>query len=351
MNRFRLHWIGLGVALLATVGGASARAGRVLAEAPTPTPTPGGFGTAPVVTLRALRLAQGRYRGRAVQVIATVAGRISAGAKTTYLVRDGSVSEYVEADKPLPEMVTGRRVRILVRVPQAPSAFSRMRLVRATPAPAVRPSAPAATTPAPARASKGTKKRVTMAAAAAAQSEAANLSAKKPVTLTPSTRPDSRVAQLRPAYAATIRRFNKKLPQDYAEWIADLILRFGFQHQVDPRLVMAVVAAESNFKLTATSPKGAMGLGQLMPGTAASLGVRNAYDPRQNLAAAVRIIRANLDRYRNYGDKQFAMALAAYNAGKGAVAKYGGVPPYRETVNYIWKVYRIYRALAPELFR
>jgi soluble lytic murein transglycosylase-like protein len=186
---------------------------------------------------------------------------------------------------------------------------------------------------------------------ATASSQAAVRLTTAAARLTTATDLRSRTAQLRPSYAACIRRFNSGLSLDYANWIADLILRFSLQHQLDPRLVIAIIAAESNFRLTATSPKGAMGLGQLMPGTAAGMGVSNAYDPEQNLAAAVKILRGNLDRYRGYGDKQFAMALAAYNAGSGAVKRHGGVPPYRETVNYIWKVYRLYKGLAPDMFR
>ena len=108
---------------------------------------------------------------------------------------------------------------------------------------------------------------------------------------------------------------------------------------------MAVVAVESNFNSYATSGKGAMGLGQLMPATARGMGVQNAYDVRENLWAAVRIVRGNLER--NDGD--LALALACYNAGSGAVRRYGGVPPYRETQNYIRKVIAVYLQLAPEM--
>jgi soluble lytic murein transglycosylase-like protein len=114
---------------------------------------------------------------------------------------------------------------------------------------------------------------------------------------------------------------------------------------VDARLVMAVVATESNFNASATSRTGAMGLGQLMPATARGLGVRNAYDTRDNLWGAIRLVRGHLEN--NDGD--IALALACYNAGSGAVRRYGGVPPYRETRNYIRKVTDIYLQLAPEM--
>lgn len=108
---------------------------------------------------------------------------------------------------------------------------------------------------------------------------------------------------------------------------------------VDPDLVRAVIKVESNFNSHAVSRKGAMGLMQLMPGTARSLRVTHPFDPNENVDAGVRQLRKLLD---NYGGN-LAMSLAAYNAGAGAVAQHNGVPPYRETRNYVRQITALYK--------
>jgi soluble lytic murein transglycosylase-like protein len=106
--------------------------------------------------------------------------------------------------------------------------------------------------------------------------------------------------------------------------------------QVDPSLVKAIIANESGFNANATSKVGARGLMQLMPSTAQSVGVRDSYDPAQNVAGGTRYLKGLLDRFN--GDMR--LAVAAYNAGPGAVEKYGDVPPYAETQNYVRNVLR-----------
>jgi len=106
------------------------------------------------------------------------------------------------------------------------------------------------------------------------------------------------------------------------------------RHKLDPALVKAVIEAESNWNPGAVSSKGAQGLMQLVPGTAESLGVEDAFDPEQNLDGGVRHLRTLLEKY----DGDLEKALAAYNAGSGAVDRAGGVPNYRETRNYVQKI-------------
>ena len=121
--------------------------------------------------------------------------------------------------------------------------------------------------------------------------------------------------------------------------LRDLAAAAARRHGLDPDLVTAVVAVESGFRPQAVSPKGAQGLMQLMPKTASSLGVRDAFDPVQNLDGGTRHLGQLLTLYG--GD--VARALAAYNAGEGAVLRHGGVPPYRETRAYVKKVLEEYR--------
>lgn len=115
----------------------------------------------------------------------------------------------------------------------------------------------------------------------------------------------------------------------------DLIVENASQHELHPDFVRAVIQAESAFNPSARSGKGAMGLMQLMPATAAQFGVTNAYDPVQNIRAGVAYLKSLLVRFGN----DVSLALAAYNAGPGAVEKYGrAVPPYKETRNYVAKI-------------
>lgn len=117
-------------------------------------------------------------------------------------------------------------------------------------------------------------------------------------------------------------------------WIEALIRKYSQVYGVDPSLVRAVMRHESGFNAGAVSPKGAQGLMQLMPGTAALMGVKNAFDPEQNIAGGVGYLRHCLDRFQH----NVPLAVAAYNAGPERVAQCGAVPPIDETQNFVTNV-------------
>jgi membrane-bound lytic murein transglycosylase B len=118
---------------------------------------------------------------------------------------------------------------------------------------------------------------------------------------------------------------------------AGLITAAAEAHGVDPILVQALIQVESNYQPRAKSSKGAMGLMQLMPATAREYKVRNAYDPKANINAGVKKLKGLIEKFS--GD--LSLALASYNAGEGAVSRFNGIPPYRETQNYVSKILSI----------
>jgi len=138
-----------------------------------------------------------------------------------------------------------------------------------------------------------------------------------------------------PAVAETARRTVAE-GHRYQREIAEASARYS----VPARLIRAVIVAESGFDHRAVSRTGACGLMQLMPETAALLGVSDPFDPRQNIHAGTRHLRAMMARFRS----DLPLAIAAYNAGEKAVAVYGGIPPYPETREYVARVLRLYGA-------
>lgn len=157
-------------------------------------------------------------------------------------------------------------------------------------------------------------------------------------------------ASSRSAFRALAMRTNPRLNSESADDIAFSLLEAAQSQNLDPRFLAAVVQVESQFNPYAVSGAGAMGLGQLMPFNLRPLGVADAWDPRQNLHGAAKLLRKNLNVYARDANGTM-LAVAAYHAGVGAVNRAGRAIPKATTQKYVWKVYYAYRALAPELFR
>jgi soluble lytic murein transglycosylase-like protein len=140
-------------------------------------------------------------------------------------------------------------------------------------------------------------------------------------------------------YAMFVQAANPALGTGRATWLGTAVVASANRYGIDPRLLAAVVFVESRFNHASVSAAGAQGLGQLMPGTAAGLGV-NPRDPLQNLEGAAHLLRLNLWEFNTV-----PLALAAYNAGGPAIRRWAGVPPYAETQWYVWAVLWVYDGL------
>ncbi len=283
----------------------------------------------------ALRANIAGFSGRVVELKGIVSGIAQSSAGCTFILdlpQQGSVTVQTGLTSS-PDLYTGNALRVLARVPEGAISLSSMDLVALVPEFAIAPYDPkpkpkpavVARTPADppvTQAAPGAGSRVQRGDVVTARGAAGVLE----------------------AYRRVVQYFNRRLSKEQAETIARHVLNYSYYNGVDARLVMAVIAVESGFNPTATSRVGAMGLGQLMPGTARGLGVTNAYNTEENLAGATRLIRGHLEQFEGKPVwEQIALAMACYNAGPGAVKKYGGVPPYRETQNYVRKVASLYK--------
>lgn len=145
------------------------------------------------------------------------------------------------------------------------------------------------------------------------------------------------------AYAAVLRQYNPEMPQWQSKDLARHLLLSATRWKLDTNMLAAIVTVESSWHTHAVSYAGAIGLGQLMPGTAATLGV-DPRDPVQNLSGAARYLRGLLERFGAKRDR-YSLVFAAYNAGPRAVQRYGGIPPYSQTQRYVVKVLRAWSEL------
>ena len=145
------------------------------------------------------------------------------------------------------------------------------------------------------------------------------------------------------AYAAVLRTINPKLPLEKARAYARSVLADAWRTHLDPRFIMSIVTVESAWRSNALSRVGARGLGQLMPRTAAMLGV-NAWNPADNLRGTSAYLKSLMDHFARQAERD-ELAIAGYNAGPKAVERYHGVPPYTETRNYVVRVLHVWKQL------
>jgi hypothetical protein len=154
-----------------------------------------------------------------------------------------------------------------------------------------------------------------------------------------------------PFYKDIVRRHNKKLKDTQVEEIARAVLNAGYANNMDPRFLAAIIAVESDFDIYCLSSSGAMGLGQLMPFNLKEAGITDPWNPTQNIHGAARLLRGHLNDYSKRSDGTL-LAVAAYNAGPGAVRRAGyKVPNGRQVQRYVWKVYNRYKSFAPDMFK
>ncbi len=156
------------------------------------------------------------------------------------------------------------------------------------------------------------------------------------------------------AYKALALRFNPKLSQTQADEISRALLGAGYEQNMDPRFLAAIIAVESDFDIRCLSSSGAMGLGQLMPFNIPEAGLKyksDAWDPTKNIFGTARLLRGHLNDFGKRPDGTL-LAVAAYNAGPNAVKRAGyKVPNGAQVQRYVWKVYYRYKEFAPELFQ
>jgi soluble lytic murein transglycosylase-like protein len=294
-----------------------------------------------------------KFNGLLLEVKGVITGIAESSARTTLLLDRGDGASALSVVLPpdmkvaeWPFLQAGTPVRVLCRVIMVEgSANGELEL---------RIPVPEGDAASAENEREATAKKVAAAAKRRGQPSGQRLSSRGVSASTYQRAPGSAYseAELLGLYSNAVLTFNRRLAPGTARHIAGTIIEYSRRYGLDARLVMAVIACESNFNANAVSRVGAMGLGQLMPGTASGLGVGNAWDPRQNLEGSTRLLRSHIANMSAAGRPPLdaiKLALACYNAGAGAVRKYKGIPPYKETQTYVKRITRIYwQMLTPD---
>jgi len=293
------------------------------------------------------------YGGRTFEVSAQVGGFVTADDARTVLLSLGALSLAVRMPSGAGDpswLASGQVVRALVRVDAGGSGLSSPRLTLLAAAPEAEVSALERRGSSRALLPSRGAPSLRMQAHARRLGEEAGRMPSAAIAVPAGL--SARAQQIYAPYWNAVRGMNPRLAQSDVDKITSSILYFSDRNDVDPRLIMAMIICESGFDIHSTSRTGAAGLGQLMPGTARGLGVTDPYDPVQNIGASVRLLRGHLDSYGGAPAhagviplSQIALTMAAYNAGPGAVRRYHGVPPYRETRRYVAKVAALYQKM------
>ncbi len=298
----------------------------------------------------------GSYVGRTLDAAATVSGMVTVGATQTALLTVGSDSLSVPVPAKLQGtewLDTGARVRaLLVVAPDDPALPSALSLVAVAPEGDIVAAEKTEAAQYAARQAELARSLPLVSRSLPMRRDGRRTAWVADNPGHPAGALSARALAIYAPYRRLVRRWNRRLSDGDVDKITTSILYFSDINNIDPRLVVATIIAESDFDIHSTSRAGAMGLAQIMPDEARGLGVTNAYDPIQNIGAAVHLLRGHLDKYggapANAGVipfSQIALTMAAYNAGPGAVRKYHGVPPYRETQRYVARITALYRQM------
>lgn len=291
-----------------------------------------------------------KLHGRIVELQGQISGVASSPAPgaggdqrlITFLLQTSDDSVFMEAIENEPEVRVGNRVSVLALMPGKEGSLHKLEMV------AIAQTDRLPDEGASAEASLPRSQRRDQPGALPPEL-AHGRAAPLPAEPAPKQRPAEQ--ERIETWKAFVAKYNRRLSDAERDLIVRCVLAYSAMYNIDHRLTFAMIQAESNFNPRCRSHKGAMGLTQLMPPRCEEYGIADPYDIQQNIWGGCRELGGYLRRYEgrpNY--EHFSLSMACYNAGSGAVRKYGGVPPYRETVNYIKKVGKLFVKLVRESY-